>query len=337
MSNFMSLPRDIVLLNIATKHSVYTISQQKKATDSISQRSILQVTSYLYFPFQGQEVYVDCRDCGVYRVQWTLYVTHQQINCYPNTLSHSSSICQLTTHNPYTEILVTSRDEQETYWPLSFFMEGKDQDNNQRVLDDFQRTRLSRCRITWLLPHPLPPSSVSKLSLSQSSCVSPVELIDGKWGEGGGRGAKLNDCEKAWYSLKHSVNSVTLSIRKVCRLCWLLYTTLMMGNKRKLLDYHPQGVAWLSGQVYGRPGFDSHVTPLSRLSRNDYKCIKKSGRLFCRNINCLNVICEVGKKYSFIPGRDLASVSSAPTPSPIWSKIYSHTILQKNEICCLSY
>jgi hypothetical protein len=36
----------------------------------------------------------------------------------------------------------------------------------------------------WLLPHPLPPSPFSKLSLFQSCCLLPFELIDSR---GGGR------------------------------------------------------------------------------------------------------------------------------------------------------
>ncbi len=54
------------------------------------------------------------------------------------------------------------------------------------------------------------PSAVSRqqvISLSQSSCVSPVQLIDGRGGvEGGERGAKSYDYEKAWSSTNHSVS-----------------------------------------------------------------------------------------------------------------------------------
>jgi hypothetical protein len=41
------------------------------------------------------------------------------------------------------------------------------------------------------------------VSLSQSSCVSPVELTNGR----GGRGAKTYDDEKAWPSINHSILS----------------------------------------------------------------------------------------------------------------------------------
>ena len=47
---------------------------------------------------------------------------------------------------------------------------------SQRVFNVLQRTRLSRCRMIWLLSHPLPLSRHQVVSLSQSSCVSPVLL-----------------------------------------------------------------------------------------------------------------------------------------------------------------
>jgi hypothetical protein len=40
------------------------------------------------------------------------------------------------------------------------------------------------------------------VSLSQSSCVSPVTITDGRVGEGGG-----GDVEKAWPSVNHSILS----------------------------------------------------------------------------------------------------------------------------------
>jgi hypothetical protein len=43
---------------------------------------------------------------------------------------------------------------------------------SQRVLNELQRTRLSRRRIVWLLPRPLPLSRQQVVFLSQSSCVS---------------------------------------------------------------------------------------------------------------------------------------------------------------------
>jgi hypothetical protein len=48
---------------------------------------------------------------------------------------------------------------------------------------------LSR-RMIWLLPHPSPLSRQQVVSLSQSSCVSPIQLTDGREG---GEGAKSYD------------------------------------------------------------------------------------------------------------------------------------------------
>ncbi len=53
---------------------------------------------------------------------------------------------------------------------------------------------------------PRPPSVSCLVSLSQSSCISPVELTDGRGGRGGG-GAKSNDDEKAWSPINHSIFS----------------------------------------------------------------------------------------------------------------------------------
>ncbi len=52
--------------------------------------------------------------------------------------------------------------------------------NSQRVFNVLQRNRLSGRRMIWLLPPPFPPlSSQQVVSLSRSSCVSPVELTGG--------------------------------------------------------------------------------------------------------------------------------------------------------------
>jgi hypothetical protein len=55
---------------------------------------------------------------------------------------------------------------------------------------------LSCSRMIRLLAQLLPPSPVSKLSLSQSSCVSPVELTDERGEGGGGRGANNMNARK---------------------------------------------------------------------------------------------------------------------------------------------
>ncbi len=78
----------------------------------------------------------------------------------------------------------------------------------QRVLNDLQRTRL----IIRLLTHPLSTLSRQQIvSLSQSSCVSPVAFTDGRRGEGVS-GAKSYDCEKAFDFINHSTVWVTPTI-----------------------------------------------------------------------------------------------------------------------------
>jgi hypothetical protein len=67
-------------------------------------------------------------------------------------------------------------------------------------------TTLFRRRKIWLLPHPLPLSRQQVVSLSQSSCVKPVDLTDRR-----GNAAESNDGEKALSSVNHSILSVTLS------------------------------------------------------------------------------------------------------------------------------
>jgi hypothetical protein len=75
-------------------------------------------------------------------------------------------------------------------------MEGR----HQRVLNDLWRTRLSRRRMIWLLPHLLPHLRQQVFPLFQSSCVSPLELTDGIGGRGWkgvGEEPKSYDDEKA--------------------------------------------------------------------------------------------------------------------------------------------
>jgi hypothetical protein len=49
------------------------------------------------------------------------------------------------------------------------------------------------------------PSRQQAVSLSQSSCVSPVELTDGRKAGKGVGGAKSYDREKVWPSINHSI------------------------------------------------------------------------------------------------------------------------------------
>ncbi len=64
---------------------------------------------------------------------------------------------------------------------------------------------------------PSPLSSKQIVSLSQSSCVSPVELT-GRWGKGRyGGGAKSCDSEKAWSLINHPILSAEYGHTWYCR------------------------------------------------------------------------------------------------------------------------
>jgi hypothetical protein len=66
------------------------------------------------------------------------------------------------------------------------------------------------------------------VSLSQSSCVSPVQLTDGRGGGRGGRGAKSYYHHKAWPSIKHSILSDPCCPCSCCtRSADLLFTRLV--------------------------------------------------------------------------------------------------------------
>jgi hypothetical protein len=58
-------------------------------------------------------------------------------------------------------------------------------------------------------PAPFPLSRQQAFLFSQSSCVSPVDLTDGRGGGGCGEGAKSNDGEKAWSSIKLQYSLIT--------------------------------------------------------------------------------------------------------------------------------
>ncbi len=61
-----------------------------------------------------------------------------------------------------------------------------------------------------LAPRPThsPLSYQQVFSLSQSSCVSPIQLADGRGGAGGDGGANSYAGEKAWSSINHLIPSV---------------------------------------------------------------------------------------------------------------------------------
>ncbi len=89
---------------------------------------------------------------------------------------------------------------------------------SQRVLNDLWRTMFSRRHMIWLLPHHLPTySSQHAVSLSQSSCVLPVELTEGR--ECGGV-AQTYYSKNAWSSINH-FNTLC---RELCLKGWMVGT-----------------------------------------------------------------------------------------------------------------
>jgi hypothetical protein len=98
-----------------------------------------------------------------------------------------------------------------------------------RVLLDLKRTRLSWGRMIRLLPPPFSRQQV--VSLSQSSCVSPVELTDG--GAGGG-GAKVYDSEKARSSINYSILSAVQWTWKFVEPCHSFFTPQLAPQILKL-------------------------------------------------------------------------------------------------------
>ncbi len=78
-------------------------------------------------------------------------------------------------------------------------------DWSQNVFNVLQRTKLSRHHMIWLLlPPPSPRFSRQQgVSLSQTSCVSPGKLTDGR----GGKGFKSYNSEEAQSSIMHKILS----------------------------------------------------------------------------------------------------------------------------------
>jgi hypothetical protein len=77
----------------------------------------------------------------------------------------------------------------------------------QRVLNYIQRTKLSRCRMIRLLPHPLPPlTTESCLSFLVFMCVADRASWRDMGGRGG-QGTESYDREKAWPSINYSILS----------------------------------------------------------------------------------------------------------------------------------
>jgi hypothetical protein len=80
---------------------------------------------------------------------------------------------------------------------------------NQRVLNTLWRTRLSRFRLIWLLPH-YPPSFVSKLDRRHTGRLRKRDNLLARGG--GWVSEEPNDWEKALSSINHSILSAYPSI-----------------------------------------------------------------------------------------------------------------------------
>ncbi len=90
--------------------------------------------------------------------------------------------------------------------------EGKTNDEEQRGWMIYRGPSFLSFLLVVLNSHtPPPPTSPlyrqQIVSLSQSSCVSPIQLTDGKGGGGGRRGAEPYDRKKAWSSINCSILS----------------------------------------------------------------------------------------------------------------------------------
>ncbi len=79
----------------------------------------------------------------------------------------------------------------------------------QRELNDLERTRLSRCRLFWLLPNPIPPPPLGKLERRHTGSLRKRDnVLTGNVVGGGGGGAKSYYGEKAFSFMYHSILSV---------------------------------------------------------------------------------------------------------------------------------
>ncbi len=95
-------------------------------------------------------------------------------------------------------------------------------------------------------PAPLPLCRQLHVSLSQSSCVSPIELT-GEVGGGGGRGAESYDHKKAWPSINQSILS-DLTIKRSSYWAGIFKRVWGPGidSKEWIL---PAYVAWRAGTI----------------------------------------------------------------------------------------
>ncbi len=111
----------------------------------------------------------------------------------------------------------------------------------QRVLNVLLRiSDFVRRRRICLLPHPLPPSPVSKIGQQHTGQLRKRNnLLKEERGGGGGGGAKSYDGEKAWYSLyinEYSLmQSKKLYSEQIISLFLLIYLYMFQVDDQELL------------------------------------------------------------------------------------------------------
>jgi hypothetical protein len=76
----------------------------------------------------------------------------------------------------------------------------------KRVLNGSKKKRLSRRRLIWFLPHPLSTVSTTVSKLDRRH-TGRLRKRDNLLTEDGRGGSKSCDCEKAWFSVNHSILS----------------------------------------------------------------------------------------------------------------------------------
>jgi hypothetical protein len=88
---------------------------------------------------------------------------------------------------------------------------------NLRLLNDLQRTRLSRGRIIRLLANPIP-NPLPSVSSTHRKAEKKRQLLNGRGGEGG-RGAESYDRKEAWSSINPSVPSEINQLMFIRAMC----------------------------------------------------------------------------------------------------------------------
>ncbi len=138
--------------------------------------------------------------------------------------------------------------------------------------------RPSVLAVVWFgsSPTPFPLSHQLVISLSQSSCVSPVELIDGGGGGGGGgRGTKSYDREKAWPSIIHTILS---GMKRWFEILYSMFWVFLYNKRKSFGEKHCFIVSWLcpfpgkiiSSEFLEKPTIKKILLRLLRLRQRIY-------------------------------------------------------------------